>query len=142
MEGNPHMSQRTTSPETHATSNPAAARLGDRRLLTPAMSLMLAAAWVAFLGTAFVVQPPSPDAVPSPAGELIGLVLWSSLMAACFGLGVRARLGATATVVGGLAIIAGAGYCYLDGHTGPWIVAQMAAGGALAASGWAGRTYG
>lgn len=135
------MSQPTMTPETYAATAPAPTPIAERRLLTPALSLMLGAAWVAFLGTAFVVQPPAPDAVPTLAGELIGLVLWSSLMAACFGLAVRARLGATATVVGGLAIVAGAGYCFLDGHTGAWIVAQMAAGGGLAASGWAGRVY-
>ena len=117
-------------------------RVAPRSRLSVPMAIMGGAAWVVFLGIALVVQPASSgDPVPTLAGELIGLVLWGSLLAAAFGLVIRVPLGLTATAVGGLAIVAGAGYCYLDGHTGAWIAAQMGAGAGMAGFGAIARRF-
>lgn len=100
------------------------------------LPLVNGVAWVTFVGIALGVQPTAdPGAVVDPVSLLISTALWSTMFAALFGLGTRARWGYLATAVGGVVLMAAAASCYAGGHTGTWLVAQAMAGVGLAATG-------
>lgn len=107
-------------------------RPADR--LPGVVTLGLGLAWVVTLTVIFGLepQPASPDG-PTLLGFVVSMVLLYAIAGTVMGLAMGRRWGAMASLVGGVAILAGATMCMLDGHSGLWLTSQFAGGAALSA---------
>lgn len=97
------------------------------------------ASWVLFLLAVLVLEPApaDPEAVPSLAATLTGVVLLTGLVATLGALGSRMRVGLRLSALTGLVALGSAVACPMTGHHGfgAWWAGELAAAGLVVAVG-------